>query len=636
MAKKSTKETPQRASLSPKKKVLFYGITFSIPVLFFLILELVLRSVNYLGNTELFMDPNIPTNEYLIPNPNFAARYFFYTKTVPNPSTDVFLKNKPSDGFRVFAMGGSSAAGYPYGFNGTYSRVVNDVLQDAMPDKTVEVVNVGISAISSYTLFDQVDEIIAQKPDAILIYAGHNEFYGALGVGSNENLGGFPGFVRFYLKLQRFKTFMFLRTMIVDTGIWFSETFSSTAPTTGTLMERIVDSRSIELDSPEYQLAMIQFRSNLETITSKFEAKGVPVYIGSVASNLKDHAPFVNITDGKQPPAQEVFDEAKKVYLNRDLEQAAQKFTLAKDLDGLKFRAPSEINQIISETAQEFDNAYYVPVKEKLTDYTEDGTIGFELMLEHLHPNQQGYFIIGKTFSEALISTLDLDSKNPIRNLNSYKDKMYFSDFDHQVAWHRVTTLKEGFPFVMGDKPVSYTYSYDPINLVDSLAFLTVHQGKRWDEAKVDLAQSYQKNGEMGKALLEYQGLYRNQPWNDSPYVFAARIFLDRNDFQNAEPLLLKAYEITSEEPYVTKMLGAIEVQKGNPKLGIQYLEKSRSINPRDLQMLYNLSGAYGTDNQFRKALEIAEEVIRVNPNFPGIQAWKQQLETIINRTQGN
>src|SRR5690554_765275 len=160
-----------------KKKILFYGITLSIPVLFFVVLELSLRSVNYLGNTDLFVDPKVTMGDYLVPNQNFAARYFFYTNVIPGPSVDMFLQNKPENGYRIFAMGGSSAAAYPYGFNASFSRIVRDVLTDAMPNKKVEVVNVGISAVNSYTLFDQVDEILAQSPDAIMIYAGHNEFY---------------------------------------------------------------------------------------------------------------------------------------------------------------------------------------------------------------------------------------------------------------------------------------------------------------------------------------------------------------------------------------------------------------------------------------------------------------------------
>ena len=633
MARKSVNKNRKKEPLSTKKKVFFYAITFSIPVLFFLVVEVTLRSINYLGDTDLFVDPNIPSAEYMIPNPNFAARYFFYTNTIPNPSIDVFLKEKPENGFRVFAMGGSSAAGYPYGFNGTYSRVVNDVLKDAMPDREVEVVNVGISAISSYTLVDQVDEIIEQDPDAILIYAGHNEFYGALGVGSNENLGAFPGFVRFYLGLQRFKTFMLLRTVIVDSGKWFSETFSGKKiDETATLMERIVDSRSIELDSPQYQLAMRQFESNINAIVTKFGKEGIPVYLGSIGSNLKDHSPFVNITDGERPPALEVFNEAKEAYENSNYESALEKFTYAKDLDGLKFRAPSEINSIIEATAEQNENVTYVPSHEELVRNTRDGIIGFDLMLEHLHPNQQGYFLIGKAFSQALLDKLRLD---PSQNLDNYKDRMYFSEFDHRIAWHRVETLKQSFPFVLGEKPELYVRTYRTKNLADSLALRTVHSNLTWDKAKVELANYYESIGQHEKAILEYKGLIRNQPWNDSPYIFAARIYLDQNDFNSAEPLLEEAYKINPNDAYITKMLGALEVQKGNPLKGIEYLEASRAINPNDPQMLYNLSGAYGTSRQFEKALEIAEQVIQINPNFPGIQAWRQQLLNIL-RQRGN
>lgn len=631
MAKKKQKSTT--VELSARKKTVFYAITLSIPILFFVILEVGLRIGDYKGNNALFIDPGIPTNEYLMPNPNFASRYFFYTNTVPSPSTDVFLTNKPDNGFRVFAMGGSSAAGYPYGFNGTYSRVVNDVLQDALPDRHVEVVNVGISAINSYTLFDQVDEIIEQQPDAVLIYAGHNEFYGALGVGSNENLGGFPGFVRFYLKLQRLKTFLFLRSVIVDTGKWFSTTIGDAEyDENATLMERIVDSRSIELDSPKHELAMIQFESNLHAIIDKYQKQGIPVFVGSVASNLKDHPPFIDIPDGNQRSALEAYNEAKAVYETRDYESALKLFSAARDLDGLKFRAPTGINNIIQSTTEQNENAFYVPVEENMKSFIEDGIIGFELMLEHLHPNQQGYFLIGKSYAESLLDYYQIDVSTLPQDLDDYFDEMRLTEIDHKVAEHRVRILKQGFPFILGEKPNPYQLTYRTTSKADSLAFRIVNSNLNWDEGKVELAGYYELEGEKDKAIKEYLSLARNQPWNDSPYVFAARVYLDRNDFANAEPLLRTAYDINPNDAFITKMLGAIEVQKGNAQEGIRLLEISRSINPGDSQMLYNLSGAYGIDRQFEKALEIALIVRRQNPRFPGNEAWIQQLENILNR----
>lgn len=183
--------------LDTRKKIIFSAIALLIPVLFFAVLEISLRVSDYRGDTDMFVTMESLDNKYKIANPNFAARYFFYTTVIPNAPAEPFLTEKPANGFRMFVMGESSAAGYPYGFNGIFGRVVEDVLQDVMPDKEVEVITVAMSAINTYTLFDQVDELLAESPDAILIYTGHNEFYGALGAGSNESLGSFPAFVRF-------------------------------------------------------------------------------------------------------------------------------------------------------------------------------------------------------------------------------------------------------------------------------------------------------------------------------------------------------------------------------------------------------------------------------------------------------
>ena len=65
-----------RTSLSPAKKRIFWIITFSLPVLFFLILETSLHIFNYGGNLDLFIDGPAGYENYLRCNPNVARRYF--------------------------------------------------------------------------------------------------------------------------------------------------------------------------------------------------------------------------------------------------------------------------------------------------------------------------------------------------------------------------------------------------------------------------------------------------------------------------------------------------------------------------------------------------------------------------------
>ena len=627
-----------KTPISPKKRLLFTVLTLLIPVLFFLVVEGGLRLFEYKGNTDLFIDTGLKNPRMLAPNPNFAARYFFYTNTVPTASTDFFRAEKPENGYRVFVMGGSSTAGYPYGFNGMFSRTVKDMLNDLMPDREVEVVNIGISAVNSYTLYDQVEEVLEQQPDAILFYAGHNEFYGALGVGSSESLGAFPGFVRFYLDIQQLKTFMALRDLYVDLATGVAKLLKTDNYDPGaTLMKRMVKSQSIPLNSTTYQLAREQFRSNINVIMDQFGQAGVPVYIGSLASNLKDHVPFISSATDSLPPAEEVFFEARKLLQAGETAQAREKFIYAKDLDALKFRAPSEWNRIIKQVSER-DHVTYVPVFEEMMEASEDGIIGNELMLEHLHPNRRGYFLMGKSFLSAMLrnrlngEAYDIRSLHP---LDSYFERMYMSEFDSLIAVHRMEILKNDWPFVDKRPEQHYALSYNFESLADTLAYRMVNKNKNWDRLKVQLAQHYHANGKPEKAVYEYLGLARNQPWNDSPHFFAGKILFEEREFQRAKPLLEEAYQI-DPNPIVTKMLGATEVHFKNVKRGIVLLEEAISKNPDDPQALFNLSGAYGLDGEIKRAYEIALRVEKIDPNFAGLAAWKQQLETVIARQRDN
>lgn len=621
--------------LSKEKKRLFLGIALSIPIIFFLLLEAGLRIGNYKGDQSLFMFPETLDGKYGISNNNFNSRYFFNTQTIPSASNDVFLAEKPENSFRIFVLGGSSAAGYPYGYNGTFSRLTRDVLQDVMPDKIVEVVNVATSAINTYTLYDQVSEILEQKPDAIMIYGGHNEFYGALGVGSSESLGSFPAFVRSYLKLQRLKTFMLVRDLIVKTAGYIGSTIGGgeAIDPSGTLMQRVVREQSIPLDSKTYELGKVQFQSNLSAILSEFQKAEVPVFIGSLASNLKDHPPFFSEGTESHPPADQIFRSATTDYLNNDYESAFDRFQYARDLDVLRFRASSEFNEIIRDKATEH-NAVYVPVKEFLTERAENGIIGFDLMLEHLHPNEYGYFLIGRAFYESIADQNFIGfsaNTSLLKDWDEYRAGMQLTEFDNRIAWHRIQLLTTGWPFVLQPDPMRYPRNYRTISIADSLAFDVVHKNTVWDRAKVELADHYRSAGKYEKALAEYRGLMREQHFSDSPFVFGARVALDMNDMQLAKPLLERAYEIEPSN-FTCRMLGAIEVDEGNLERGKLLLHEALEFNSTDAQALFNLSGAYGLSGDYQEALNLADRLVRINPNFPGLQPWREQLIQITNR----
>lgn len=278
--RKKKKKTPDNNSpreLSPQKKKIFFGIIFLLPLFFLIILEGSLRVFNYGGNLDLFIEGPEGYSEYLRCNPNVARRYFTMQSSLPTPPKQLFLKQKPVNGYRIFVLGESSAAGFPFGNNASFPNILERGLSDAFPQKRIEVINIALAAINSYTLLDIVDEVFKQSPDAILIYAGHNEYYGALGVGSVQSLGNMRWLINTYLQFQSLKIFLLIRDLFGWTKIQMSQIFykGSEVDPSATLMERIVAEQTIPFGSSMYEAGKKQFKENMDVILRKAAQNGI-------------------------------------------------------------------------------------------------------------------------------------------------------------------------------------------------------------------------------------------------------------------------------------------------------------------------------------------------------------------------
>lgn len=86
-----------------------------------------LRLVRYGGDSRLFVTAPIE-RAFADLQREFGRPYFPYLAKVPKPSWDAFLKDKPANGVRLFVLGGSTAAGFPYGNNLMFSRILNDAV----------------------------------------------------------------------------------------------------------------------------------------------------------------------------------------------------------------------------------------------------------------------------------------------------------------------------------------------------------------------------------------------------------------------------------------------------------------------------------------------------------------------------
>jgi tetratricopeptide (TPR) repeat protein len=197
-------------------------------------------------------------------------------------------------------------------------------------------------------------------------------------------------------------------------------------------MEMFLD-KQVPATSPLMKYAYTNFDSNLrDTITASQNA-GARVIASTVATNLKDCAPFASqhreglsqadlqkwsslVEEGGRLESAGDYAQALQVYrqasaiddqyaelefrIARCLEktgetrQAARYFALARDLDTLRFRADSRINQINRSAAAA--GAEVVDAEAIFAQSNPAGTIGSELVYEHVHMTPAGNYLLAR------------------------------------------------------------------------------------------------------------------------------------------------------------------------------------------------------------------------------------------------
>ncbi len=289
----------------------FYILLIVIPILFFVLLEAGLRLFNYGNDSSVWVDIS---KDMQILNPELGYRYFSTTKNLPFSVESFIYKEKEENSFRIFVVGASSAAGYPYLSSASFSKFIRKKLEILYPEKIIEVTNFSMSAINSYTIRDLMPELLKKEPDLVLIYLGHNEYYGALGVGSMESLGSSRFIVNATLWLNNFKTIELLKNIVKALSGLFS---SESKITGGTMMAQLAKEKLIEYNSQIYWDGISQFEGNLRDILSMCKEANVPVIASTVASNLKDQKPFVSVENFEYPSADDIFFDAGNKLLGR-------------------------------------------------------------------------------------------------------------------------------------------------------------------------------------------------------------------------------------------------------------------------------------------------------------------------------
>ena len=566
---------------SGRRVAILWVIVLALPFLLLGGAELALRLGGYGHDREGLFVPSPAHPDFLQANPRVVTRFFTDPAQAPSVSieTAYFRRQKQAGTFRVFVQGESSAAGFPYGLGASLAGVLDQRLERAFPSREIEVISTAMAAVNSYALLDFADEIIAQQPDAVIVYVGHNEYLGILGVGSSMRLAATPGITRAFLAARDWRLFQVMSQVYARL-----RPTAAVAPGTAgeSLMARVAGERSIALQSDLYRRGVEQFESNLERLLERYRRAGVPVLIGTLASNERDQSPLAvlaGVESDAAGAARTAYHAAQDADEAGNFAAAREGYAWARDLDPLRFRAPAEFNSIVARTAKA-QGARVVDVQSAFVAASPNGLVGQSLLLEHVHPNLDGYFLLADAFFSTLVANGLPGAPEVDLTTAEARAGMPVSDIDRLLGDYKVLRIKSGWPFSDGRTTVTLPA---PASEAERLAQELYHERISWPEAHDRLRRHYREQG-------------------------------DRAGYAHVTAILADAFPFTGSLQFET---AAALIELGRPRDAVRYSARGTGLEPRNVnQWLVHAHGLLLAERE-RDGRAALQQALALEPGNP-------------------
>ncbi len=632
----------------PKRLWLFKIIGIFLPILLIVILELLLRVFHYGHDLRLFI--TYPAdNRYLVLNPHASKKYFLNQRIATTGNTELFRKEKPAGTCRIFVLGESTTIGYPYFHNGSFHRWLQYRLMRSYPDKDFEIINLSLTAVNSFTVLGFAKEIIRYQPDAVLIYTGHNEFYGSLGVGSTERIAGNTGLVNLVLALRDFR----LMQLFTNTYEKIVQAATPAAAGNGKArMELMVANQQIPFNSTLYQRGVKQFTTNMDAVLNYLDQRQVPVFVSTLVDNEKDLPSFISglpadsnlrrsfeasyntalqaLQAGDSARALAGFTAAGKIYpahaathyyigrlsLKNSI-YARKELATAKDLDQLRFRAPTVFNGILAELCGKYKHAHLVDAMAAFEQASPEHIIGNDLVLEHVHPNLEGYALLSDVFYKALRQAhiLPAETANAM-SFTQLRQSMPVTAVDSLAGAYRIYLLKKSWPF--NKTPANRVNdTLQPATEEQRLAAGLAFQQTSWPQVMDTLYTYYTNRKEWAKACRVVETLLLEFPQETSLYDKAANLYGQMNDFDNAIFYFRKTFAL-SPSFETARTLFVLYLKMDRPEAALPYLDYAISHNGKGLNLA--------------TVKQLAQEVIRLEQAAGSNPATEAMMRPVINK----
>jgi lysophospholipase L1-like esterase len=468
--------TPSRPPLSRRKRFVFSIVALALPFVLLALVEGVLRLKGFGGYPAMFrrIGP-VAGGDLVIADQGGAVSWFFANPTRAGLNEfHAFVDPKPTNMMRIFCVGESAMQGYPQPRHLAASSFLQAALEEAWPTRRVEVINLGTTAIASYPVLGIMTEALEYQPDLVIVYTGNNEFFGTYGVASVGRAGSKP----WMLKAHRF-----LHSLAVMQALdhWLSPGDKNVDRT---LMERMMAETYIGPEDWRRPAAANNLYHNISEMIQRCRARGVPVLVCSLPANERDLAPIgtdkldalpapvqaevtalfsqaeTRLRDHNLPGTVEALERLLKLFphharahflLAKCLAQqgkateALTHYTAARDSDTMPWRPPAASQEAVVRAARD-QNAPICDLLQAFRSASPGGTIGWEMMDDHVHPTLRGQTLIAGTILDAFTNfgaafQVPAEARNNLNAWTNYALRLGDNIYDHYAVAHNLRLL---------------------------------------------------------------------------------------------------------------------------------------------------------------------------------------------------
>jgi len=545
-----------------------------------------------------------------------------------------FAKEKPEGVVRVLCLGGSSTYGFPFGRETAFPRWLQELLEHSHPEKRWEVLNLGGMSYGSRRILALMPELLSLGPDAVLLYAGHNEFIERVHAPAAQSSS-------LRRLAERSRLIQVLRRGIRRQGP------RSSPGGPEVYRETLVLTTEVQRDE-----AVAAFSRNYRAILESCKTKGVIAISATVPSSLGDWRPDRSRRFGTRDEAlwQKHYDAGDELQTKGEAERALTELDaaaaidpthallqflrgqcllklgrhaeartalqLARDHDAAPQRALSAINDAIRSAAQGA-GAGLVDCAERFEEESDHGIVGKKLIEDYVHPTLLGHRIIATELYGSLIKAL----AGPGLEAKSRDDALAY-----------LSSLAEPEPRGSDQEAIFYNLGLKFINQRNWEKVVEVNQKAIESDpnhalAYNNLGRGHQELGQPEKALKCFQTAVRLRPDLAGVQRNLGAVLQALKETEKAIAALQKALELRADDPYAHYLLAISMAEMERMDEAIAHYEEAIRLKPDYFEALANLGLACALAGQNDQARDAWQKALGIRPNDPVVKEWMSKLE---------